>query len=94
MKATERINETIWTIEYEEISSSEVRVLRYTPRDMEGYKKEKNLPQCHIIENEDRKIIGLLIRDNYNEFKQVNAENCDHSYLVVNPKNVFQYTGM
>ena len=92
MKATNRLIDSVWTVEYNIISPTEVEILKFSRTDPEGYKKERELPQCSVVENEHRDFIGLLVRDTFDSFKWVNEKNCDHQYTVVNVKHVFDYS--
>jgi hypothetical protein len=91
MKATHRLIDSVWTIEYEIISETEIKVLNFNRDDEEGYMKERELPQCTIVEDDKRTIIEVLVRDTFDSFRWVNRENCDHAYRVVNPQYVFSY---
>jgi hypothetical protein len=91
MKATHRLIDSVWTVEYNEVSPTEVEILSFNRTDPEGYEKERQLPQCTVIEDDNRTFVGLLVRDKFESFKWVNKENCDRKYVVVNPKHVFSY---
>lgn len=91
MKATHRLIDSVWTVEYNIVSPTEVEILRFSREDPEGYQKERELPQCQVVENEKRDFVGLLVRDKFDSFEWVNLGNCDHQYVVVNVKHVFDY---
>lgn len=91
MKATHRLIDSVWTVEYNVVSPTEVEIVNFSRDDEEGYNKEKELPQCSVVEGERRTFVGLLVRDNFDSFKGVNRMNCTHTYKVVNPKHVFEY---
>lgn len=91
MKATHRLIDSVWTVEYNTVSPTEVEVIRISRDDKEGYERERQLPQCKIVEDDKRIVIELLVRDSFNSFNWVNPENCDHTYKVVNPKHIFSY---
>jgi len=92
IKATHRIIDSVWTLEYEIVSKDSIRILNYSRDDIEGYNKEKELPQCRIIENPNGRIIeSVLVRNEFKPFDWVNANNADFNYTVVNPQYIFSY---
>ena len=97
MKATKRLIDSVWTVEYNILSPTEVEILKFSREDPEGYEKERQLPQCGIIEDKgkdgySRTFVGLVVRDKFDSFGPwVNKQNCDHEYTVVNPKHIFDY---
>lgn len=91
MKATHRLIDSVWTLEYEVISETEIKILNFSRDDEEGYKKEKQLPQCSIIEDNERTVTEVMIRNTFDPFNWVNRDNCDHVYKVINPQHVFSY---
>jgi hypothetical protein len=91
MKATHRLINSVWTVEYEIVSPTEVRIINFTRDDPEGYEREKELPQATVVEDLGRTVVGLLIRDKPDSFAWVNEKNCDHKYTVINPQHVFSY---
>lgn len=91
MKATNRLIDTVWTVEFNVISDTEVEILKFTRTDPEGYEKERQLPQCAIIEGDKRTFVSLLVRDEFKSFERVNKDNCDHQYTVINPRYIFNY---
>lgn len=103
MKATERLIDSVWTVEYEIVSDEDryarqpkstkyARILNFNREDPEGYEKEKELPRCNLIEGDDRTVIALVISP-YDSFKYRASmtESEAEFYLVVNPKHVFSY---
>jgi len=91
MKATHRLIDSVWTVEYNIVSPTEVEIVRFSRDDEEGYEKEKQLPQCSVIEDDNRTFTGLLVRDKHDSFSWVDETNCDRKYNVTNPKHVFDY---
>lgn len=91
MKATKRLLDSVWTVEYTHASPNDIVISKIGGNDQEGYDKESILPQCEIIETPDRTVVGLLFRKEYKPFEWVNFENCDKLYTVVNPKHIFAY---
>ena len=92
MKATKRLIDSVWTVEFNILNENEVEILKYSREDPEGYEKERELPQHRLVEDENRTAVELLIRDKYDAFEWVNEENCDHRYKVTNPKHIFDYS--
>jgi hypothetical protein len=91
MKATQRLIDSVWTVEFNILNENEVEIIRYSRNDKEGYDNEQTLPQCGIIEDEKRNIVGLLVRDEFDAYNWVNEGNCDKNYKVKNSKHVFSY---
>ena len=91
MKATRRLIDSVWTLEYEIVSPTEIEIIRYSREDERGYLLEKELPQCGLVEDEKRTITDVLIRQNYEPFSWVNESNADVAYKVINPKYIFDY---
>jgi hypothetical protein len=91
MKATHRLIDSVWTVEYNIVSPTEVEILKFGREDPEGYQKERELPQCTVVEDEKRTFKQLLVRNSFNAFGWVSADDCDHKYEVINPKHVFSY---
>jgi hypothetical protein len=91
MKATKRLIDSVWTLEYEFVPGGGVKILNYNREDPEGYEKEHDLPQCRIIEDEKRNITDVLIRNQYKPFDGVTKDNCDWDLKVVNPRYIFDY---
>lgn len=92
MKATKRLIDSVWTLEYEVISPTEAEIIRYSREDMDGYRLERELPQCAIVQNEERIANKILIRK-YEPFSWVDEKNADAIYTVINPKHIFDYGG-
>ena len=93
MKATERMINSVWTVEYEIVSEGKVRILAYNRDDKEGYEREKELPRCKIIEDRVRNVVGLRISP-VQPFSYMSIEkDVDSEYFdVVNVQHVFSYS--
>jgi hypothetical protein len=92
MKATKRLIDSVWTIEYEILESGEAEILRYSRDDVEGYEKEKELPLGHIVEDEQRTAV-MLILSPYKPFQYL-ADATDFqakTYMIANQKHIFSY---
>jgi len=62
--------------------------MNYTRDDPEGYNREKELPQCELIEN---RIVTHLWLKPYKSNEWVNKDNVTEIYEVVNPQHIFSY---
>lgn len=92
LKATERLIDSVWTVEYKVLNETEVEIIKFGRNDKDGYVNEHNLPQHKIIETDGRIAIKLVIRNKYKQFDNfVNESNCDKCYNIVNPKHIFSY---
>lgn len=91
MKATERLIDSVWTLEYEITPSGKLHILNYSRKDPEGYEREKELMQCNLLETDQRIVIEVLLRP-YQPFEWVTVENATERYEVDNPKHIFSYT--
>ncbi|MCF2220985.1 hypothetical protein H9Q08_17000 [Chryseobacterium sp. PS-8] len=91
MKATQRLIDSVWTVEYKKVSEGKVKILNYSRNDPEGYEREKELPQCKLVEAEERIVTHLWLKP-YNAFDGwINEKNATETYEVVNPKFIFSY---
>ncbi|THV60740.1 hypothetical protein [Chryseobacterium candidae] len=91
MKATKRLIDAVWTVEYEKISEKKVKIINYSRTDPEGYEKEKQLPQCHLVETEGRIVTHLLLKPYKAYDLWVSEKNATEIYEVENPKFIFSY---
>jgi hypothetical protein len=93
MKATERMINSVWTVEYEIVSEGKVKILAYNRDDEEGYKREKELPRCKVIEDRVRNVKGLRISP-VQPFSYMSIEQDDNSeyFEVVNVQHIFSYS--
>jgi hypothetical protein len=92
MKATERMIDSVWTVEYEVVGENEAKILAFNREDPEGYEKERELPRCNLAEAGDRTVVGLTISP-YESFRYGASMTYPESkfYKVVNPKYIFSY---
>ena len=90
MKATKRLITNVWTVEYFIISEGKVVIMNYTYEDPEGYQREKELPQCELVETENRIVTHLWLKP-YASNEWVNKDNVTEIYEVVNPQHIFSY---
>lgn len=90
MKATKRLITNVWTVEYSIISEGKVEISNYSYEDIEGYQREKELPQCELIETKNRIVTHLWLKP-YKSNEWVNKDNVTEIYEVVNPQHIFSY---
>ena len=94
MKATKRLLDSVWTLEYIINDDNTITIIKYGRDDNEGYEKEKELPRCKIIEDGERgrKALRVIIQDYKSPFQHLANESEPHSsHDVANVKNVFSY---
>ena len=90
--ATQRLIDSVWTVEYQIVGEGKVKILSYTRENPEGYKRERELPRFSKTENADGRIFTHLHVGEGN-----NPHGCwvdvskATTYEVVNPQNVFSY---
>lgn len=90
MKATIKLINSIWTLEFQAVSETEIEILRYSRDDPEGYEKEDQFPRLMIDEDADRTVQGVYLMP-FHPFKCW-ANISDSVYLkVVNPAHIFSY---
>lgn len=90
MKATKRLIDAVWTVEFEIVSEGKIRILNYSRDDPEGYQREKELPQCELKEANDRIATHLWLKP-YKSNEWVTKDNVTEIYEVVNPQFIFSY---
>ena len=61
MKATIKLISSIWTLEFEMVSADEIKILRYSRDDPEGYEKEDQFPRLMIDEDAERTVLGVSL---------------------------------
>ena len=89
-KATNRIMDSVWTIEYNIINDEKVELIRYSRDDEEGYEREKELSTGIIRQDKDRTAQELHI---WNESRPSYwyKEDPDKIYDIINKKHIFDY---
>ena len=91
-KATKRLLDSVWTLEYVLNDDKTITIVKYGRDDNEGYEKEKELPRCKIIESDEREALKVIIQDYESPFKHLANESSPHkSYEVANKKFIFSY---
>jgi hypothetical protein len=88
--ATKRLIDSVWTVSFEVVDGKAV-IHSYGRGNAEGYKRERELMQVTLIEDDDRTVKELLLKP-YTQFNGwVNADNCTERYEVANPGHIFGY---
>lgn len=72
-KAVKRLINSVWTVEFKKIDNMNVEIVRYSRSDEEGYRKEKELPQGYLLENDQRIAQKLML--NGVEFNIINKQH-------------------
>ena len=88
-KATKRIINNVWTIEYK-IIGDRAKIIKYSRDDEEGYEREKELSTGIIRQDKDRTAQELHI---WNESRPSYwyKEDPDKIYDIINKKHIFDY---
>jgi hypothetical protein len=76
-KATQRLIDAVWTLEFRQVEKDKVEIVRYSRNDPEGYEREHQLPRMKKNEDEARNIVSVEIKGK--------------TYQVTNPQYVFSY---
>lgn len=88
--ATRRIIDSVWTLTFA-WEDGKVRILEYDRENTVGYKYEKDLPQCVIVEDDDRTVTHVRLR-RHRSFDYQWAEDAGELFEVVNPQHIFSYS--
>ena len=83
MKATKRLIDSVWTLQYTMVNGYTINIVSYNRDDPEGYEKEDKLPKVRLIEKEGRVVI----------FVKITEDNKTTIYEVQNPQYIFSYKG-
>ena len=87
MKATKRLIDSVWTLEYVINDNNTITIVRHDRDDEEGILREKELPRFKIIEGEGRKALKVIIQDYKSPFCHLANDSEPHnSYDVANIK--------
>jgi hypothetical protein len=88
--AVVRLIDSVWTLVYERVSDTEIKILRYDRENKEGYDKEKESEKCKLVEDKERNIISVVFYD-----KDANLWDTGTTPLrvsnVINPQHIFSY---
>ena len=89
MKATKRLINSVWTLDFEVVGPNRAKVIAFSRDDVEGYEKEKELNRHQTDEGEGRILKGFWVSP-YKPFDYVASVDGEY-YTVENPKHVFDY---
>ncbi len=90
-KATERLIDSVWTIEFLINEEGKAVIVKLCRDDKEGYEKEKEFMRGAVIEDHERTAVKLCLRPYENFGGWCNESNCTESYEIANPKHIFEY---
>ncbi|GGH55637.1 hypothetical protein GCM10007423_63380 [Dyadobacter endophyticus] len=90
MKATIKLISSVWTLEFEMVSEGEIKILRYSRDDPEGYEKEDQFPRLMIDEDAQRTVWGVYLMP-FDPFKCWANISESVYFKVVNPAHIFSY---
>ncbi len=83
MKATHRLIDSVWTVQFTLNDNGTATIHSYNRQDPEGYERERQLPKGWLKEDDDRTVTALVLKESGD------AEGVE--YPVTNPKHVFDY---
>jgi len=88
-KATKSIIDSVWTLKFIYLGNGKIKIINYGRDDNEGYEKEKELPQCILMEAEKGRIVQSVKIAPFEYFR----EGFDDADIlsVINQQNVFSY---
>lgn len=92
LKATQRLIDSVWTLEYNHLPNGKIEVIKYSREDEEGYKKEKSLPRLSNVEGDGRILTGVYLEP-YEPYKYWADKKTATLYEVENPAFIFSYKG-
>tara|TARA_B100000929_G_scaffold256482_1_gene218724 strand:- start:12742 stop:13026 length:285 start_codon:yes stop_codon:yes gene_type:complete len=88
--ATQRLLDSVWTLAYK-WRDGKVEIVAYDREEAVGYKYEYDLPQCKLIEQDDRTVTHVRLRK-HRSFDYCWGEDAGETFEVVNPAHVFSYS--
>lgn len=91
MKATHRIMDSVWTLEYRLEPDDTLTILSYDRDDPEGHEKERELPQVRLVEESGRVVTAVLLWEKYSPFRATDGTVPDFAYTVANPGRIFSW---
>lgn len=91
MKATRRIMDAVWTLEYRVEDHENITVLSYDHKDREGYDKERELPDVQLVEDANRVVREVWLWEKHDPMRSATSEEPDYVYAVANPGHVFSW---
>lgn len=94
--AVERLINSVWSLVYKQIDEHTVEIISYDRENPIGIEKERELPLCHLIEDDNRIVTDIVIQDRKNAgggASWPDATKPHQKFKVINPKHVFTYKG-
>ena len=94
--AVKRLINSVWTLVYKQIDEKNIEVISYDRENPIGIEKERELPLCELVEDENRTVIGAKIQErNKTGFNSgwVDKDRPFDTLTVTNPKHIFSYEG-
>lgn len=89
--ATQRLIDSVWTLQYEQIDESTIKILQYDRTTDVGYERERELEQCSLVEEIGRVVTHVRFRPYRNFSTFVTEETMTREMKVINPKYIFSY---
>ena len=92
--ATKRLIDSVWTLAYQRVSPTEVRILGYDRENPIGYAQERQLDLCNLRETIDgSRIVTHVALDDFKSFQcWASLTEAREHLKVVNPQHVFSYS--
>ena len=87
--ATERLIDSVWTLEYELINDDQIKIISFNRDNPIGYEKEAELPRVRLVEDNERIVLSAYFEP-YGKFKYLASPN-GKKIEVVNPQYIFSY---
>ena len=89
--ATERRLDSVWTLEYEQVSPTQIKIVQYSRNIQKGYDEEKTLERMQLVEDGGR-IVKSVLFGPYEPFSSwLNADKVTRTCQVINPDHIFSY---
>lgn len=95
--AVKRLINSVWTLVYKQVDENSIKIISYDRENPIGIEKERELPLCELIEDDQRTVTGAKIQERNNTgFNSgwVDKDRPFDTFTVVNPKYVFSYEGL
>lgn len=88
--ATQRLIDSVWTLAYK-WRDGKIEIVAYDREEAVGYKYEHDLPQCRLVEQDDRTVTHVKLRK-HRSFDYGWHEDAGETFEVINPSHVFSYS--
>jgi len=87
--ATNRLLDSVWTLEYQELNTGEIEIISYSRDNPYGYDREREVPMVRLVEEDPNRTVKAVRFAEYEQFGR--CTKWGESIPVANPKPVFQY---